>query len=207
MVLPNLCTVCETTRLLEDERAKRSEADKRSAIDIEGPTSESPAVQMLWWARHVWPEVTRDETGVTVGLTTRELDVDVAAVNVQVVKLLGRLGLAGMPDTAVAERLWALLADADVDPAGVVPVPRRFFAGYTTERGHFLLPLPGRLDGAPRVHGAVLTSRTLLWGQFTIDGPDGPSPVGGFEERRGHGGLAIAVLSAAARLVPESLLS
>ena len=203
---PALCSVCETTRLLDDERAQREEAEAEQIIAVDGPTHASPAVQMLWWARHVWPDVSRDDTGVTVGLRTRELDVELDLVKAKVVTLLGRMGLAGLPDTGVAPKLSAILNDADIHPQGEVPVPRRFFAGYTSERGHILLPLPGRLDGAPRVHGAVLTPETILWGQFSLDRVAGASPVGGFEERPGHGGLSIALLAALARLVPEQLL-
>lgn len=203
---PALCSVCETTRLLDDDRARREAAVARQITEVDGPTHASPAVQMLWWARHVWPDVARDDAGVTVGLRTRELDVELDIIKARVVTLLGRMGLAGLTDAAVAPKLRAILADADVTPETEVPVPRRFFAGYTSERGYALLPLPGRLDGAPRVHGAVLTAETILWGQFSLDRETGASPVGGFEERLGHGGISIAVLSAVARRVPVQLL-
>jgi len=207
-VLPHLCTVCETTRLLEDDRVSRQEANLVQAARELAPSSVlSPDVELLTWARTVWPTLTRDDTGVTVTLQVREIAADLDSVKAKVVALLGRIGLAGVPDSVLAPWLWAMLDDADIEAVGEVPVARRFFAGYTTERGHNLLPLAGRLEGAPRVFGAVLTREAVLWGQFAIDdGLKCVTPVGGFEERSGCGALGIGLLSAAARLVPQQLL-
>ena len=205
--LPNLCAVCETTRFLEADRVRRVNAERSQSIDLAGPSSASPAVQMLWWARHVRPKVARDETGVTVGFEVRGLRVEMTELKRKVVTLLGRMGAAGLPDASLAPKLWAILADADVEPSVSVPVPRRFFAGYTTATGHHLVPLEGRLEGAPRVNGAVLTPETILWGQFSVDPKRGATPVGMFEERPGCGGLEVSVLSAVARLVPDELLA
>jgi len=205
-VLPHLCTVCETTRLLEDDRVRRQEANLVEASRELGPSSAlSPDVELLSWARHVWPTLTRDQNGVTVTLQVRDTDADLDSVKAKVVALLGRVGLAGVSDSTLAPWLWAMLDDAGIEATGEVPVARRFFAGYITERGHYLLPLAGRLEGAPRVFGAVLTRGSVFWGQFAIDGPAGVTPVGGFEERSGCDALGIGFLSAAARLVPQQL--
>lgn len=200
-VVPNLCASCETARLLDDERRARV-SEHEVAVDVGAPRGAAPLVQLLWWARLVVPVVVADERGVTVESTVQGVGVDLAVVRVEVVDLLARLGLAALDDRGLAPRFHELVDRAGMPADMEVPVARRFFAGYTSVRGHALAPLPGRLDGAPRVHGALLTPGSVLWGQYALI-DEALVPVGGFEERAGNGALDLAVVAAVARLVPE----